>query len=170
MFIAMHNRWRVNEMKTNYFKRILGGLILGLFFAGMFVMSSATAQAQQNDDWWNRNRRDNRVEQNRDRDRDRQNRRSERMNRNRNSRYNDGYPDLGGSFNLRQTALNAGFADGAKEGRKDRSKGERFDFRDESGYQKATRDYSSRLGDRGIYQRYYREAFENGYDDGYAGY
>ena len=164
-------------MNRSYFKRILGGLILGLSFAGMFVMSSATAQAQRNDDWWNRNRRDNRVEQNRDRrddrvdrNRDRQNRRNERWNRNRNGRYNDGYPDLGGSFNLRQTALNAGFADGAKEGRKDRSKGERFDYRDESGYQKATRDYSSKLGDRGIYQRYYREAFENGYDDGYSGY
>lgn len=164
-------------MKTNYYKRILGGLILGLSFAGMFVMSSATAQAQQNDDWWNRNRRDNRVEQNRDRrndrvdqNRDRQNRRNDRWNRNRNGRYNDGYPDLGGSFDLRQTALNAGFADGAKEGRKDRSKRERFDFRDEGNYQKATRDYSSKLGDRGLYQRYYREAFENGYDDGYAGY
>ncbi len=157
-------------MKTTYFKRTLGGLILGLFFAGMFVMSSATAQAQQNDDWWNRNRRDNRVDQNRDQDRDRRNRRNERMNRNRGGRYNDGYPDLGGSFDLRQTALNAGFADGAKEGRKDRNKRERFDFRDESGFQKATRDYSSRLGDRGLYQRYYREAFENGYDDGYAGY
>jgi hypothetical protein len=154
-------------MKRNYFKRILGALILGLSFAGMFVMSSATAQAQQNDDWWNRNRRDNRVEQNRDR----RDRRNDRWNRNRrDGRYNDGYPDLGGSFDLRQTALNAGFADGAKEGRKDRSKGERFDFRDESGYQKATRDYSSRLGDRYLYQRYYREAFEHGYDDGYAGY
>jgi len=157
-------------MKTKYFKRILGGLILGLSFAGMFVMSGASAQAQQNDDWWNRNRRDNRVEQNRDQNRDRQNRRNDRLNRNRNGRYNDGYPDLGGSFNLRQTALNAGFADGAKEGRKDRSKRERFDFRDESGYQKATRDYSSKRGDRGLYQRYYREAFENGYADGYAGY
>lgn len=154
-------------MKINYFKRILGGLILGLFFAGMFVMSSATAQAQQNqnDDWWNRNRRDNRVEQ-----RD-QNRRGRRWDRNRrDGRYNDGYPDLGGSFDLRQTALNAGFADGAKEGRKDSSRRERFDFRDESGFQKATRDYSSRLGDRNLYQRYYREAFENGYADGYAGY
>ncbi|HEV2903400.1 MAG TPA: hypothetical protein VGW32_00030, partial [Pyrinomonadaceae bacterium] len=146
-------------MKTNYFKRTLGGLILGLFFAGIFVMSSATAQAQQRDDWWNRNRRDNRdnrIEQNRDR----RDRRNDRFNRNRNGRYNDGYPDLGGSFDLRQTALNAGFADGAKEGRKDRNNRERFDFRDESNFQKATRDYSSRLGDRGLYQRYYREAFE----------
>lgn len=153
-------------MKTSYFKRILGGLILGLSFTGIFVMSSATAQAQ-NDDWWNRNRRDNRVEQ-RDQNRDRRGRRWDRNRRD--GRYNDGYPDLGGSFDLRQTALNAGFADGAKEGRKDRSKRERFDFRDESGYQKATRDYSSRLGDRNLYQRYYREAFEHGYDDGYAGY
>jgi len=155
-------------MKTSYFKRILGGLILGVSFAGIFIMSSASAQAQQNDDWWNRNRRDNRVEQNRDQNRDRRGRRWDRNRRD--GRYNDGYPDLGGSFDLRQTALNAGFADGAKEGRKDRSKRERFDFRDESGYQKATRDYSSRLGDRSLYQRYYREAFENGYDDGYAGY
>lgn len=155
-------------MKTNYFKRILGGLILGLSFAGVFFMSSATAQAQyQRDDWWNRNRRDDRVQQNRDR----RDRRNDRWNRNRrDGRYNDGYPDLGGSFDLRQTALNAGFADGAKEGRKDRRNGERFDFRDESNYQKATRDYSSRLGDRYLYQQYYRAAFENGYDDGYAGY
>lgn len=157
-------------MKANYFKRILGGLILGLSFAGVFFMSSATAQAQyQRDDWWNRNRdrRDDRYERNRDR----RDRRNDRWNRNRrDGRYNDGYPDLGGSFDLRQTALNAGFADGAKEGRKDRNNRERFDFRDESNYQKATRDYSSRLGDRYLYQQYYRAAFENGYDDGYAGY
>ena len=162
-------------MKTSYFKRILGGSILGLLFAGMFVMSSATAQAQNNDDWWNRNRRDTRVDQNRDRRDERvdqnRDRRGRRWDRNRrDGRFNDGYPDLGGSFDLRQTALNAGFADGAKEGRKDRNNRERFDFRDENAYQKATRDYSSRLGDRGLYQRYYREAFEHGYDDGYAGY
>jgi hypothetical protein len=155
-------------MKTNYFRRILGGLTLGLSFAGIFVVSSATAQAQyQRDDWWNRNRRDDRAEQ----DRNRRDRRSDRWNRNRrDGRYNDGYPDLGGSFDLRQTALNAGFTDGVKAGRKDRNKRERFDFRDEGNYQKATRDYSSRLGDRYLYQRYYREAFEHGYDDGYAGY
>lgn len=155
-------------MKTNYLKRIVGGLILGVSLAGIFVMSSATAQAQ--DPWWqDRNRRDDRYEQDRYR-RDR-NRRDDRWNRNRRSgRYNDGYPDLGGSFDLRQTALNAGFADGVKEGRKDRRNGERFDFRDESGYQKGTRDYSSRLGDRYLYQQYYRAAFQNGYDDGYAGY
>jgi hypothetical protein len=77
---------------------------------------------------------------------------------------------LSGSFQLRQTALNAGANEGIKEGRKDRSRGERFDFTDESTFRGATKDYSSRLGDREIYRRYFREAFENAYRDGYAGY
>ena len=47
-----------------------------------------------------------------------------------------------------------------KEGRKDRSRGERFDFTDEGAFRSATKDYSSRLGDREIYRRYFREAFE----------
>ena len=34
----------------------------------------------------------------------------------------DGYPKLGGSFELRQTALNAGYNEGSKEGRRDRGK------------------------------------------------
>lgn len=153
-------------MKSTNFKRVFGGLILGLSFAGIFIMSSATAQAQyQRDDRWNRNRRDDRWEQ------DRRGRRDDRWDRNRrNGRFNDGYPDLGGSFDLRQTALNAGFNDGLKEGRKDRDNRERYDFRDEGRYQNANRDYSSRFGDRNLYQRYYREAFENGYADGYRGY
>lgn len=66
--------------------------------------------------------------------------------------------------------FNAGANEGIKEGRKDRSRGERFDFTDESAFQNATKDYSSRLGDREIYRRYFREAFESGYRDGYAGY
>ena len=82
----------------------------------------------------------------------------------------DGYPNWGGSFELRQTALNAGYNEGTKEGRKDRQKGNRSDYRDKSTYQKATKDYSSGLGDREVFQRYFREAYEHGYADGYAGY
>jgi hypothetical protein len=115
--------------------------------------------------------RDGRLDQN-NRRRDRRSR-DDRWdnNQDRNGRRtNDGYDNYGGSFNLRQTALNAGFADGAKEGRKDRSRGDRFDFRDEGAFQSATRDFSSRLGDRELYRTYYRQAFEHGYRDGYAGY
>src|ERR1044071_9153638 len=150
-------------MKTNYLmKKILGVTFAFSLLLGIGIASSVTAQAQwqQNqNDQWGRDRREQRR-RNRDYDND--------DNRNRRVRDADGYGNYGGSYQLRQTALNAGFADGAKEGRRDRSRNERYDFTDESDFQKGTRDYSSRLGDRSIYQRYYREAFSHGYADGYA--
>jgi hypothetical protein len=103
------------------------------------------------------------------------------FNRDRNGNYNDNggqdrrgrnwdrYGGYGGSFDLRQTALNAGYNEGIKDGRNDRRRGRQIDFRNFSAYQKATQDYNSRLGDRELYRRYYREGFENGYADGYNG-
>jgi type II secretory pathway pseudopilin PulG len=90
--------------------------------------------------------------------------------RNRRGRNWDRFGTYGGSFQLRQTALNAGYNNGIEEGRKDRRRGDRFDYRDEGDFQKATEDYSSRLGDRELYKRYFREGFANGYEDGYRGY
>jgi hypothetical protein len=90
--------------------------------------------------------------------------------RNRRGRNWDRYGSFGGSFQLRQTALNAGYNNGIQEGRKDRRRGDRFDYRDEGDYQKATEDFSSGLGDRELYKRYFREGFANGYEDGYRGY
>jgi hypothetical protein len=104
------------------------------------------------------------------------------FNRDRNDNYNvnqggqdrrgrnwDRYGSYGGSFDLRQTGLNAGYNEGIKEGRNDRRRGRQTDFRNFGAYQKATQDYSSKLGDRELYRRYYREGFENGYADGYNG-
>jgi hypothetical protein len=187
-------------MKTTYLKKTVGGFILGISLVlGLGIMSTTTQAQYRVYDRYEQERirqeqirreqiRQERIRQEqirreqeqygrdpygRDqygRDQDR-NRRDGWWNRNnRRGRDADGYGNYGGSFNLRQTALNAGFADGAKEGRKDRQSNDRYDFRDESNYQRGTRDYSSRLGDRGIYMRYYREAFEHGYADGYAGY
>lgn len=85
-------------------------------------------------------------------------------------RSGDGYPNWGGSFQLRQTALNEGANQGIKEGRNDRRRGEPEDYTDEKEYQKATKSYSSRLGDRELYRRYFRLAFENAYRDGWNGY
>jgi hypothetical protein len=102
-----------------------------------------------------RNINDNRINDNRD--------------QNRRGRNWDRYGSYGGSFELRQTALNAGYNEGIKEGRNDRRRGRQSDFRNFSAYQKATQDYNSRLGDRELYRRYYREGFENGYSDGYNG-
>ncbi len=90
-------------------------------------------------------------------------------NRDRRGRNWDRYDNYGGSFELRQTALNAGYNEGIKQGRNDRNKNNRSDFRNDSAYQKAATDYNSKLGDRGLYQRYYREGYENGYYDGING-
>jgi len=86
----------------------------------------------------------------------------------RNGRNWDRYENYGGSFDLRQTALNAGYNEGIKVGQNDRNRNQTGDYRNSSAYQRATTDYSSRLGDRELYQRYYRAGFENGYNDGYG--
>ena len=75
-------------------------------------------------------------------------------NQDRRARNWDAYPNWGGSFDLRQTALNAGYNEGIKEGRKDRACGGHSNFQDSSAYQKATTDFSSKLGDRELYRRY----------------
>lgn len=108
------------------------------------------------------NRNGNNGNRNRDRDND--------GDRNRSGRNSDGYGNFGGSFQLRQTALNAGFNEGVKQGRTDRKKRNSRGYQGQSTYQKATKDYSSSLGDREVYQRYFREAYDHGYADGIGGY
>jgi hypothetical protein len=193
-------------MKTNYLKKIVGGLILGLSLVGIGMVSSTTTQAQY-PVWQNQDQRQRELERQRQRELRRQREQQARQggwydqygnyhpantqngyydqygqfhpydDRSNNNRYyrrgsrnSDGYSNFGGSFDLRQTALNAGFADGVKAGREDRRRGRGYSVQGHSEYQKATRDYSSSKGDRYIYQQYYREAFEHGYADGYSGY
>jgi len=147
--------------------KIAGTLFAIALLFGVGLAANVTVEAQYPNDRYQRNRdnRDYRDQRRRDRDNDWRN------NNWRRGRYNDGYPDLGGgSANFRQTALNAGFNEGLKAGRDDRRRGRGYEYRDESAFQRATKDYSSRLGDRGIYQTYFRQAFANGYADGYSGY
>ncbi|HEY9282532.1 MAG TPA: hypothetical protein VIP46_03665 [Pyrinomonadaceae bacterium] len=169
-------------------------MLAGMFtlVLGLFSVLPADASAQG---WWGnqdnnrRERRDDRRERRRERRQERRERRDDRRNdgvwnqgryggdprwdgRTNQGRYGnyDNYPNYGGDYNSRQTALNAGYNEGIKEGREDRQRGEQFEYRDESDYRSATKDYNSRYGDRGIYQRYFREAFARGYNDGYRGY
>ena len=156
----------------------LGGSILGLLLLlGVGLMSSGTAQAQYpypNQDQYRRDRdrnndryRDRNYDPYRNRDYDRDQDRYGQRSRGRNW---DGYGNYGGTYELRQTALNAGYNEGVKAGRNDRQHNRSYDFRDNGAYQRATKDYNSRLGDRSIYQRYFRDAFENGYADGLRGF
>lgn len=149
-------------MKLEHLQRKIGGAILGLsIIFGVGAALGPTVQAQDRD-------RDGQYRRERERDRDR-NRDYDRGGRRR-GRGGDDYPNYGGSFQLRQTALNAGYNEGIKEGRNDRRKGRSYEFRNSSSYQKATKDYNSRDGDRELYRQYFRMAFENGYDAGYNGY
>src|SRR5947208_11233874 len=76
----------------------------------------------------------------------------------------DSYPNWGGSYQLRETALNAGYNEGSKQGRDDRSHNRYRNPSEFSAYQNGTHDYNSRYGDRDLYRRYYQAAFENGYN------
>ena len=116
------------------------------------------------------NYRNNDRDRNRDRDRGRDRDRDRDRNDRQRGRNWDLYGRYGGSYELRQTALNAGYNAGVKYGRDDARRGRHRNYNDISDYRNATTDYSSKLGDRELYRRYYREGFENGYEDGYRGY
>ena len=153
------------------------GALLGLcLLVGIGLASSVSTQAQwQNDRAWQREqiRRQRELEREQIR-RQREAYRYDNRYRNDDNRYrNDNWRNDNwryGNSDLRQTALNAGYNEGIKEGRKDRSHGDRFDYRDKGDFQNATVDYSSRLGNRDLYRQYFRQGFVNGYNDGYRGY
>jgi hypothetical protein len=176
-------------MKLNGIKR-LGGAILGmLLFVGIVAVSSSTAQAQYpyyNQDQYRRQERERRE---RERELQRQRERQAQQggyydqygnwhstgSYNNNGYYNngyyngsrryDGYGNQGGSYDLRQTALNAGYNEGLKAGREDRRRGRYSQSRNVN----SLKDYNSRMGDRGLYQQYFMQAYQNGYADGYRG-
>lgn len=146
-------------MTTTHLQKKIGAMVLGIsMIIGIGLAMSTTAQAQYPQS--PSGQRDRRDQDRGDRGRD-----NGRWRR----RSNDDYPNWGGSFQLRQTALNAGFNEGLKEGRNDLRKHRRYSLRDSNTYRKATKDYNRRDGDMGLYQRYFREAFENGYGAGYNG-
>jgi len=127
-------------MKIRHIENNIGAIILGFtLLFGVGFASTATAHVRDSSGDQNQNPQDNT------------------------------YPDWGGSFELRQTALNAGYNEGAKAGRYDRARGRSTNFQDLSIYQQATKDYKSRFGNRELYRRYFRRAFENGYNSEFQG-
>jgi hypothetical protein len=162
--IALIARAKETVMKTMLLKKKLFASVLGLsLLLGIGLTSaSSVAQAQWQDRDWQR------EQIRRQREWEREQRRRQREN-DRYGRRGDDWR-YGGSFDLRQTALNAGYNEGIKEGRKDRDRNDRFDYRDEEDYRNANTDYQSRFGNRELYRQYFRQGFVNGYTDGYRGY
>ena len=150
-------------MKSN--RRIVTSFTALAF--GLFLALPSAAFGQTG--YWGQDRREDRRERRQERREDRRERRQERREARRGHGWGN-YGGWGGSAQLRQTALNAGYNEGIKEGRNDRRRGDYFNFTDESDYRSATKDYNSRLGDRSLYQRFFRHGFENGYRDGWNGY
>lgn len=151
-------------MKSNLIK-VFASATLGLtLILGIGMATAISTQAQNQND---RYRRDQDRDQDRGRDRDGDRRGRGDRGRGRNW---DGYPNWGGSFQLRQTALNAGYNEGIKQGRDDYRHRRRYDYQRQGAYQKATKDYNSRDGNRELYRRYFQEAYENGYRAGFNGY
>ena len=64
-------------------------------------------------------------------------------------------------------AAHNGFTDGYDAGRRDASRGDRFDPVRDRRYREGDHDYNSRDGSRPEYKREYREAFQRGYERGY---
>jgi hypothetical protein len=166
-------------MKFNGMKK-LGGAILGLLlFVGVSVMSGTTAQAQYptwNQDQYRRQQRERERELQRQQQAQQGGWYDQNGNWHSNGTYNngyynngarryDGYGNQGGSYELRQTALNAGYNEGLKAGRSDRSHGRYNSNRSVN----SLKDYNSRMGDRYTYQQYFMQAYQNGYADGYRG-
>ena len=162
-----HNRYRnpsdfsaYRNATTDYNSRLGDRDLYRRYYQAAFESGYNTENQNNN----NGNYRNGRNDRDRDRDRDRNN------NNDRWGRDWNRYGQWGGSNDLRQTALNAGYNAGEKEGRNDGRRGRHRNLSDFSEYRNATTDYNSRMGDRGLYQRYYRQGFENGYEDGYRGY
>ncbi len=182
-------------MKSNYFKNIAGTAVMA--FSLILGISSITA-AQWRDPYQNDRYRRQQQEELRRRQQEEQLRRDQQDQWGRNQqdqwgrdqwgqrgrdqwgqrgrgRSGDGYPNWGGNFELRQTALNAGYNEGIRQGRNDRNRSRGYgygygnDFRNSSSYRNAMKDYNSRFGDRELYRRYFQMAFENGYADGLRG-
>ena len=161
----------------------IGGALLGfVMLLGIVMVSGTTTQAQYypNQDQYRRQREAQRqaeiqrqAELQRQAEIQRQQQNGQWNNGQWNNRgrrgRNDNYGNFGGSYELRQTALNAGYNEGRKAGQNDRRSG-RYDPTRSSAYRNAMKDYNSRMGDRIAYQQYFRSAFENGYADGYRGY
>jgi hypothetical protein len=138
-------------MKLVYSGKTFGGYLLAFFLLfGIITVASSSAQAQ----WRDRRDRDDRYERRDDRD-DRYDRR--------NDRYGNRYY---GYENARQQ----GYSYGLNVGAADAQRGQSYDPQRSRYWKNATQGYNSSYGNRGQYKQVFRDAFEQGYRDGFQRY
>jgi hypothetical protein len=133
-------------MKLVYSGKKFGGYLLAFFLLfGIITVASSSAQAQ----WRDRRDRDDRYE-----------RRNDRYDR-RNDRYgNYGY----------ENARQQGYSYGLNVGAADAQRGQSYDPQRSRYWKNATEGYNSSYGNRGQYKQVFRDAFEQGYREGFQRY
>ena len=128
-------------MKLNYSSKV-GGYILALFLIlGFTAIASTNVQAQYRDDRYRRDR-------------------DYRDDRYRRDRYNNNY----------QIARQQGYSYGMNVGAADAQRGQSFNPQRSRYWKNATEGYNSSYGNRGQYKQVFRDAFEQGYRDGFQRY
>jgi len=138
--------------QVNYSSKKLGGLLLAFFVVfGIATIGSSTAQAQYPD-------------YRRDRDRDYRQDRDDRY------RRNDRYDDRYGYNNSYQIAQQQGYREGLSTGAADAQRGQSYDPQRSHFWKNGSDGYDSRYGNKGQYKQVFRNAFVQGYNEGYQRY
>jgi len=131
-------------MKLAYSSKKIGGYLLAFFLLfGILTVASSSAQAQyRRDDRWDR--RDDRWE-----------------------RRDDRYRDRNYSY---QTARQQGYSYGMNVGAADAQRGQSYNPQRSRYWKNATEGYNSSYGNKGQYKQVFRDAFEQGYREGFQRY
>ena len=138
-------------MKLAYSSKNIGGYLLAFFLLfGILTVASSSAQAQY--PWGYGQDRHER----RDRDRDRDDRYRDDRYRDRNYGY--------------QNARQQGYSYGMNVGAADGQRGESYNPQRSRYWKNATEGYNSSYGNKGQYKQIFRDAFEQGYREGFQRY
>jgi hypothetical protein len=143
-------------MNSKYLSRIGGTLLSFSLLLGLGMVSTASAQGQ----WpWGRDR-DNRRDRNRDDRRDRR----DRDDRNNRGGYG-GYRNYG-----YQVARDRGYQDGQQTGSSDANRRQDYNPQRSHYFKNATYGYDRSYGNKDQYKQVYRDAFVQGYNEGFRRY
>jgi hypothetical protein len=130
-------------MKRVYSSKKIGGFLLAFFLLfGVITVASSTAQAQY--PWW---------------DRDRRERRQERREERREDRYERRYG--------LQVARERGYSYGMSVGAADAQRRQSYNPQRSRYWRNATEGYDNDFGNRDRYRQVFRNAFEQGYREGW---
>ena len=133
-------------MKLVYSSKKIGGYLLAFFLLfGILTVASSSAQAQYP---WGYGQ-DRHERRDRDRDRD------------------DRYRDRNYSY---QNARQQGYSYGMNVGAADGQRGESYNPQRSRYWKNATEGYNSSYGNKGQYKQIFRDAFEQGYREGFQRY